>query len=223
MISVLLVDDDPMVRTGLRMIIAADPELRVVGEAPDGAAGLRLIAELAPDVVLLDIRMPVLDGLGVLERLAGVDRRPRVLALTTFNTDDYVLRALRQHAAGFLLKDTEPAELLAAVKAAHRGEPVLSPEVTRTVIAAADLLALTMITAPARVSPELRTAAESLTDREREIAVLLAQGLTNAQIGSRLHLSLATVKAHLTRLFVKLGTDNRVSAAMAIRDAGLLE
>ncbi|MBP8921100.1 MAG: response regulator transcription factor [Micropruina sp.] len=215
MISVLLVDDDPMVRTGLRMIIAADPELRVVGEAPDGAAGLRLIAELAPDVVLLDIRMPVLDGLGVLERLAGVDRRPRVLALTTFNTDDYVLRALRQHAAGFLLKDTEPAELLAAVKAAHRGEPVLSPEVTRTVIAAA--------TAAERVSPELRTAAESLTDREREIAVLLAQGLTNAQIGSRLHLSLATVKAHLTRLFVKLGTDNRVSAAMAIRDAGLLE
>lgn len=215
MISVLLVDDDAMVRTGLRMIIAGDPELTVVGEAADGEAGLAAIGELAPDVVLLDIRMPVLDGLGVLERLAA--RRipgPRVLVLTTFNTDDYVLRALRQHANGFLLKDTDPADLVAGIKAVHRGDPVLSPDVTSTVIAAA--------TASTRLSPESAAAIDSLTEREREIAILMAQGLTNAQIGSRLHLSLATVKAHLTRLFVKLGTDNRVSAAMSIRDAGLL-
>ncbi len=215
MITVLLVDDDPMVRTGLRMIIAADPDLRVVGEAADGAEGLSRIAELTPDVVLLDIRMPVLDGLGVLERLATASHRPRVLVLTTFNTDDYVLRALRQRAQGFLLKDADPADLLAAIRAVQRGEPVLSPAVTSTVITAA--------TASDQAVPALREVADSLTQREREIAVLLAQGLTNAQIGTRLHLSLATVKAHLTRLFVKLGTDNRVSAAMAIRDAGLLE
>ncbi len=215
MITVLLVDDDPMVRTGLRMIIAADPELRVVGEAADGAQALPLIAELTPDVVLLDIRMPVLDGLGVLERLTTASHRPRVLVLTTFNTDDYVLRALRQQAQGFLLKDADPADLLAAIRAVQRGEPVLSPAVTSTVIAAA--------TASEQAVPALREVADSLTEREREIAVLLAQGLTNAQIGTRLHLSLATVKAHLTRLFVKLGTDNRVSAAMAIRDAGLLD
>lgn len=215
MITVLLVDDDPMVRTGLRMILAADPELRVVGEAADGAEALNLIGELTPDVVLLDIRMPVLDGLGLLERLATASHRPRVLVLTTFNTDDYVLRALRQQAQGFLLKDADPADLLAAIRAVQRGEPVLSPAVTSTVIAAA--------TASDQAAPGLREVADSLTEREREIAVLLAQGLTNAQIGTRLHLSLATVKAHLTRLFVKLGTDNRVSAAMAIRDAGLLD
>lgn len=215
MISVLLVDDDAMVRTGLRMILAADADLAVVGEAVDGHDGLDQIGRLAPDVVLLDIRMPNLDGLGMLERLAGRPRRPKVLVLTTFNTDDYVLRALRQHADGFLLKDTEPADLIAGIRAVHRGEPVLSPSVTSTLIAAA--------TATAPVAGELRRVADSLTDREREIAILLAQGLTNAQIGTRLHISLATVKAHLTRLFTKLGTDNRVSAAMAIRDAGLLD
>lgn len=216
MITVLLIDDDAMVRTGLRMIIAADPDLRVVGEATDGEEGLELIAELTPDVVLLDIRMPVLDGLAVMERLSvGTRHRPRVLVLTTFNTDDYVLRALSLHAQGFLLKDTEPAELVAAIKAVHGGAPVLSPEVTSTVITAA--------TASPRLAPETAAAVESLTEREREIAILMAQGMTNAQIGGQLHLSLATVKAHLTRLFLKLGTDNRVSAAMAVRDAGLLD
>lgn len=216
MISVLVIDDDAMVRTGLGMIIAGDPGLTIVGQAEDGEAGLKAIRELKPDVVLLDIRMPVLDGLGVLERLAadGADG-PRVLVLTTFNTDDYVLRALRQRAHGFLLKDTDPAGLIAGIKAVHRGEPVLSPDVTNTLIAAA--------TASTRHSPEDLAAIAELTDREREIAILMTQGLTNAQIGNRLHLSLATVKAHLTRLFMKLGTDNRVSAAMRVRDAGLLD
>ena len=211
MISVLLVDDDPMVRTGLGMILGGDPELSVVGEAADGEEGLRLIRQLRPDVVLLDIRMPVLDGLGVLERLE--ETGPRVLVLTTFNTDDYVLRALRQRAQGFMLKDADPSEIIAAVRAVHRGEPVLSPAVTSTVIAAA--------TSEPEVPPEIVRAVASLTEREREIAVLMAQGLTNAEIGERLYLSLATVKAHLTKVFTKLGTDNRVSAAMAIRDAGL--
>lgn len=215
MISVVLVDDDAMVRTGLRMIIGGDPELSVVGEAEDGEAGLRAIGEHRPDVVLLDIRMPRLDGLGVLERLAATPAPPRVLVLTTFNTDDYVIRALGQQAQGFLLKDADPTEIVAAIKATHRGEPVLSPAVTSTVIEAA--------TSVPRRPPAAVRAMESLTDREREVAVLLARGLTNAEIAARMHLGLATVKAHLTRTFDKLGADNRVSAAMAIRDAGLLD
>lgn len=215
MITVVLVDDDAMVRTGLRMIIGGDPELSVVAEAEDGEAGLRMIHEHSPDVVLLDIRMPRLDGLGVLERLAGMTSPPRVLVLTTFNTDDYVVRAFSQRAQGFLLKDADPAAIVAAIKATHRGEPVLSPEVTATVIGAAT-------SAPRRPPAAVRAAA-SLTDREREVAIRVARGLTNAEIASELHLSLATVKAHLTRTFDKLGADNRVSAAMAIRDAGLLD
>ncbi|MFW6598035.1 response regulator [Propionibacteriaceae bacterium Y2011] len=216
MITVLLVDDDAMVRTGLRMIIGGDEELEVVGEAGDGETGLTMIDELSPDVVLLDIRMPVLDGLGVLERLSELDDAPRVLVLTTFNTDDYVLRALRKQAQGFLLKDADPPEIVAAIKAVHRGDPALSPAVTATVIAAATDNAKAVSTAKKEL-------AQQLTGREREVAVLMARGLTNAEIGSRLFLSLATVKANLSRIFTKLDVDNRVSAAMAIRDAGLLD
>ncbi|MGD7707540.1 response regulator [Microlunatus sp. Y2014] len=217
MITVLLVDDDAMVRTGLRMIIGGDEELEVVGEAGDGETGLTMIDELSPDVVLLDIRMPVLDGLGVLERLSELDDAPRVLVLTTFNTDDYVLRALRKQAQGFLLKDADPPEIVAAIKAVHRGDPALSPPaVTATVIAAATDNAKAVSTAKKQL-------AQQLTGREREVAVLMARGLTNAEIGSRLFLSLATVKANLSRIFTKLDVDNRVSAAMAIRDAGLLD
>lgn len=215
MITVALVDDDAMVRTGLRMIIGGDPELSVVAEAEDGEAGLRVIREHGPDVVLLDIRMPRLDGLGVLERLASMANPPRVLVLTTFNTDDYVVRAFSQRAQGFLLKDADPAEIVGAIKAIHRGEPVLSPTVAAAVIEAA--------TSTSRRPRAAVRAAESLTDREREIAILVARGHTNADIASQLHLSLATVKAHLTRAFDKLGADNRVSAAMTIRDAGLLD
>jgi DNA-binding NarL/FixJ family response regulator len=214
MTTVLLIDDDAMVRTGLKLIIGGDPELTVVGEASDGEAGLKLIADLAPDVVLLDIRMPVLDGLGVLERLAPLADTPRVLVLTTFNTDDYVLRALRQGAQGFLLKDADPAEILAGITAVKRGNPALSPAVTTTVITAA--------TGGHPAVPGAVQAVATFTDREREVAILMAQGLTNAEIGARLYLSLATVKTNLTRIFTKLGTDNRVSTAMIIRDAGLL-
>lgn len=214
MITVALVDDDALVRTGLRLILESDPALHIVGEAGDGREGLDLIRTVTPDVVLLDIRMPVLDGLGVLERLKSRDHKPAVIVLTTFDSDDHVLTALGNGASGFLLKDTEPDTIIAGIHAAHRGDPVLSPGVTSTLIEAAT-----------RRTPVDRGAvdrAAELTPREREIAVLMAQGLTNAQISGQLHLSLATVKANLTRVFDKLGQDNRVGAAMAVRDAGLL-
>ncbi|WP_020015038.1 response regulator [Promicromonospora sukumoe] len=215
-VSVLLVDDDPMVRRGLRLVLGGDAGLMIVGEAGDGAEGLAQIERLEPDVVLLDIRMPVLDGLAVLGRLRDrVVPSPRVVVLTTFHTDDDVLTALADGAAGFLLKDAEPAEMIAAVKAVHRGDPVLSPAITTTVIAAA--------AGRRRADPDVARAVAALTGREREAAVLMARGLSNAEIGTRMHLSLATVKANLTRVFSKLGVDNRVSAAMAVRDAGLLD
>lgn len=212
MISVLVVDDDPLVRRGLRMIIGLDSGLECAGEAADGQEALRLIDELRPDVVLLDVRMPVLDGLGVLQRLHGRTDGPTVVVLTTFNTDDYVLRALGTGARGFLLKDADPADMIAAIKAAHCGDPVLSPAVTAKVIKAAT----------GSVSDPMAVAmAGELTDRERAVARLLVAGRTNAEIGRQLAMSLATVKAHITRIFTKLGVDNRVSAAMVLRDAGL--
>lgn len=215
-VSVLLVDDDPMVRRGLRLVLGGDPGLVIVGEAGDGAEGLAQIERLQPDVVLLDIRMPVLDGLAVLRRLRSRSTPgPRMVVLTTFHTGDDVLTALADGAAGFLLKDAEPPEMIAAVKAVHRGDPVLSPAITTTVIAAA--------ARRPRTDPDAARAAAELTGREREAAVLMARGLSNAEIGNRMHLSVATVKANLTRVFGKLRVDNRVSAAMVVRDAGLLD
>ena len=150
------------------------------------------------------------DGLATLDALAGRDDRPRVIVLTTFNTDDYVVRALRQGADGFLLKDTDPARVVDAIRRVHAGERTLSPEVTDTLIQVATERPAADATANA--------ALEQLTQREREIAVLMAEGLTNAQIGSRLNVSMASVKAHLSHIFTKLGVDNRVSAAMMVRE-----
>ena len=215
MIRVVMVDDDPLVRTGLGMIIGGDPDIEVVGEAADGEQGLTVIADTAPDVVLLDLRMPVRDGLSVLAELAERKDSPAVVVLTTFNTDAHVLQALGDRAAGFLLKDSEPSAIIAGIHAAHRGEPVLSPEVASTVIGAA--------TRQAPVDRAVVEQAATLTDREREVAVLMARGRTNAEIAETLYLSVATVKANLTRIFDKLAVDNRVSAAMAVRDAGLLD
>lgn len=211
MIRIALIDDDAMVRTGLQMMVRAD-DITVVGEAADGEEGLALIEAEDPDAVLLDIRMPVLDGLGVLERLqeAGTDG-PAVLVLTTFDTDDYVLRALRQGAAGFLLKDTEPADLVAAIRAAARGEAVLAPTVTQQVISAAT----------SGPEPAATGLADELTEREKDVARLLTTGKTNAEIAEELYISLATVKANVTRIFAKTGAENRVEAAIRLRDAGL--
>ena len=214
MITVALVDDDPMVRTGLNFILKEEDGIDVAWQAGDGAEALTNLRDRPVDVVLLDVRMPGLDGLATLEELRGWQRRPRVIVLTTFNTDDYVVRALRLGADAFLLKDADPARLVEAIQRVVAGENVLAPDVTRTLITVAT-------DAPAVGDPSARALVASLTEREREVAVLMTQGLTNNQIGTRLHLSLASVKSHLTSMFVKLGVDNRVSAAMIIRDAGL--
>ena len=214
MITVALVDDDPMVRTGLNFILKGEDGIDVAWQAGDGAEALTKLRDRPVDVVLLDVRMPGLDGLATLEELRGWQTRPRVIVLTTFNTDDYVVRALKLGADAFLLKDADPARLVEAIQRVAAGENVLAPDVTRTLITVAT-------DAPAAGDPSARTLVAALTEREREVAVLMTQGLTNNQIGTRLHLSLASVKSHLTSLFVKLGVDNRVSAAMIIRDAGL--
>ena len=214
MITVALVDDDPMVRTGLNFILKGEDGIDVAWQAGDGAEALTNLRDRPVDVVLLDVRMPGLDGLATLEELRGWQTRPRVIVLTTFNTDDYVVRALKLGADAFLLKDADPARLVAAIQRVAAGENVLAPDVTRTLITVAT-------DAPTAGDPSARALVAALTEREREVAVLMTQGLTNNQIGTRLHLSLASVKSHLTSLFVKLGVDNRVSAAMIIRDAGL--
>ena len=214
MITVALVDDDPMVRTGLNFILKGEDGIDVAWQAGDGAEALTKLRDRPVDVVLLDVRMPGLDGLATLEELRGWQTRPRVIVLTTFNTDDYVVRALKLGADAFLLKDADPARLVEAIQRVAAGENVLAPDVTRTLITVAT-------DAPAAGDPSARALVAALTEREREVAVLMTQGLTNNQIGTRLHLSLASVKSHLTSLFVKLGVDNRVSAAMIIRDADL--
>ncbi|MEU8104320.1 response regulator transcription factor [Nonomuraea muscovyensis] len=215
MIRLLVVDDDPMVRTGLRLILGGEPDLEIAGEAGDGREAMAAIRELRPDVVLLDIRMPVQDGLVTTELLAGRPDRPRILVLTTFDADDMVLRALRLGADGFLLKDTPPPRMVEAVRAVAAGEPVLSPRVARQVIAAAT-------DGHGRRRPEAERELARLTERERQVAIEVARGSSNAEVAARLHLSVATVKANITRIFAKLETDNRVHVAMKVRDAGLL-
>jgi len=208
---IVIVDDDPMVRTGLKLILGGAPDLELAGEAGDGRQAVEVVRRVRPDVVLMDIRMPVQDGLVTTEQLLAEPNPPRVLVLTTFDADDLVLRALRLGASGFLLKDTPPPKMIEAVRAVARGEPALSPSVTYQVIAAA--------TGARR--PEAREELSRLTERELEVAIEVARGSSNAEIAERLHMSVATVKANISRIFAKLGTDNRVQVAMKVRDAGL--
>lgn len=212
MIRLILVDDDPMVRTGLRLILGGEQDIDVVGEAGDGVEAERLVRELRPDLVLLDIRMPVQDGLVTVENLCAAPAPPAVIMLTTFDTDELVLRALKAGATGFFVKDTRPAKLIEGIRNVVAGEPMMSPGVTRQVIAAA--------TSGGRLEQtKAHSAVASLTDREREIALQIAFGHSNADIASILFISTATVKATVTRIFQKLGTDNRVQVALTMRDA----
>ena len=215
MIRLVIVDDDAMVRTGLRLILGGDADLEIAGEAEDGVVGLEVIAQTRPDVVLMDIRMPRKDGLATTEELLRRPNPPKVLVLTTFDADDQVLQALHLGAAGFLLKDTPPPRMIEAIRAVAAGEPVLSPSVASQVIAAATG---GRHTADGAASEALGL----LTEREREVAIEVARGRSNAEIAERLYLSIATVKANITRIFTKLDTDNRVMVAMKVRDAGLL-
>ena len=211
-IRVLIVDDDALVRTGLSMMLAGAEDLRIVAEADDGDKVGALVAEHTPDVVLMDIRMPRMDGLAATEQIRGRDGAPEIIILTTFDADEHVVRALRAGAGGFLLKDTPPAEIINAIRRVAAGEPILSPSVTRRLIA--------QVTEVHR-SPA-RELLGRLSEREREVVVAIGQGKSNAQIGTELYMSVATVKAHVSRLLTKLDLNNRVQVALLAHDAGLV-
>ncbi len=214
MIRVMLVDDDPLVRSGLRMLLGGAPEIEVVAEAEDGDEVLAAVDRHRPDVVLMDIRMPRVDGVSAAGLLARQPTPPKVLMLTTFDADDLVLRALRAGAAGFLLKDTPPAEIVRAIELVAAGDSMLSPAVTRRLI---DHVAAAGETGTPRADADQLLA--TLSPRELEVARAVGRGLANAEISTELHLSVATVKAHVSKVMEKLGVDNRVQVALLIRDA----
>ncbi|WP_199844880.1 response regulator [Streptomyces scabiei] len=216
-IRLLLVDDDPLVRAGLTFMLGGADDIEIVGEAADGDEVDALVDRTRPDVVLMDIRMPTVDGLTATERLRTRADGPQVVVLTTFHADDQVLRALRAGAAGFVLKDTPPDDIVDAVRRVAAGDPVLSPAVTRRLMAhAAD-------GAPGTRHDTARARLAVLNDREREVAVAVGRGASNAEIAAELFLSVATVKTHVSRVLAKLGLNNRVQIALLTYDAGLPE
>jgi len=214
-IRVLVVDDDALVRAGLTMLLAGVDDIEIVGEAADGSEVEHAVAEHRPDVVLMDIRMPGMDGLAATEIVRARDPSPEVIVLTTFDADDHVLSALRAGASGFLLKDTSPADIVRAIRAVAAGEPILSPTITRRLIEHA--------TESEGGERRRRHACEQLdllSEREREVAVAIGHGKSNAEISRELYMSIATVKAHVSRLLEKLEFNNRVQIAVLAHDAG---
>jgi len=211
-IRVLIVDDDALVRAGLTMLLAGAGDIEIVGEAADGREVEHAIAEHQPDVVLMDIRMPGMDGLAATEILRRRDRPPEVIVLTTFDADDHVLRALRAGASGFLLKDTPPANIVRAIRAVAVGEPMLSPTITRR------LIGHVTGSDDGERRRHAREQLDRLTEREREVAVAIGRGQSNAEISRELYMSIATVKAHVSRLLEKLGFNNRVQIALLAHD-----
>jgi DNA-binding NarL/FixJ family response regulator len=216
-IRIVLVDDQELLRTGFRMILDAQQDMSVVGEAADGTAALDLLARCPADVVLMDVRMPKLDGVEATRRLlgAGTDGAPRVLILTTFDLDEYAFAAIKAGASGFLLKDVPPAELLTAIRAVYSGDAVVAPSTTRRLL---DRFAPMLPAGEAPPPPSLA----GLTDREREVLILIAQGLSNAEIAARLVLSEATVKTHVGRILMKLELRDRVQAVVLAYETGLV-
>jgi DNA-binding NarL/FixJ family response regulator len=213
-VRVVVVDDEPMVCAHLRTILGSADDLEVVGEAYDGAAGVEAVMRSRPDVVLMDLRMPGVDGLTAIERIGRLADPPAVVALTTFDADQYVLRALRAGAAGFLVKSTPPEDLIGLVRVAADGHMVLSPAAARRLIAASSDQHSTRERA--------RELAASLTERELEVLGCLGEGLSNAQIAERLYLSEATVKGYVSRMLDKLGCANRTQAGLLAHDAGIV-
>lgn len=211
-IRVLVVDDDALVRASLRMILSSSDELEVVGEAADGTQAVAAVRAHQPDVVLMDIRMPEMDGIAATTAVRQLEKPPHVIILTTFQADEQVMSALRAGAGGFLLKDTLPAEIVSAVRLVASGEAMLSPSVTRTLLSH-----LGDDAADRRRSAVRRLA--SLTDREREVADEVASGASNAEVAASLFMSEATVKAHVSRLLTKLEVANRVHIAILVHDA----
>ena len=228
MIRIVLVDDQELLRTGFRMILDAQQDMTVVGEAADGLAALELLEKCPADVVLMDVRMPRLDGVEATRRLLsggggeargaraqGADGIARVLILTTFDLDEYAFAAIKAGASGFLLKDVPPAELLTAIRAVHSGDAVVAPSTTRRLL---DRFAPMLPAADAPPPPSLA----GLTDREREVLILIAQGLSNSEIATRLVLSEATVKTHVGRILMKLELRDRVQAVVLAYETGLV-
>ncbi|HWS38127.1 MAG TPA: response regulator transcription factor [Actinoplanes sp.] len=217
MISVVLADDQVLVRAGFRALIDAEPDLAVVGEAGDGLRAVEVVRAVRPDVVLMDIRMPGVDGLEATRRIAADPElvATRVVILTTFELDEYVFEALRTGASGFLVKDTEPVDLLRGIRAVAGGDALLSPSVTRRVIGS--------FAGPARGrQPEPPRALDQLTDREREVMALVGEGLSNDEIAARLVISPATAKTHVSRTMIKLGARDRAQLVVQAYEAGLI-
>jgi DNA-binding NarL/FixJ family response regulator len=217
-IRVLIVDDDALVRAGLSMMLSGAEDIEVVADVADGAEVVPAVNEHRPDVVLMDIRMPRMDGLTATERLRARRDPPEIIVLTTFDTDDHILRAMRAGASGFLLKHTPPPEIVRAIRQVAAGEPMLSPAVLRRM--------MSYVADAAGVDPR-QTRARELLDRlsggERAVALLVGQGKTNGEIGRELSLSVATVKAYVSRLLTKLELNNRVQIALLVHDAGLTD
>jgi DNA-binding NarL/FixJ family response regulator len=212
--TVLIVDDQPLQRMGFRMLLESSAETSVIGEAAHGAEAVRLAAELRPDVVLMDIRMPGMDGIEATRRIVAAGDRSRVLVLTTFDLDEYAYGALRAGASGFLLKDARPDELLSGIRAVAAGDAVVAPAMTRR------LLDAFTSGVPSR-EPDADPRIATLSHREREVLEAVAQGLTNSEIATRLVLSESTVKTHVSRVLSKLGARDRVHAVIIAYDAGL--
>jgi DNA-binding NarL/FixJ family response regulator len=215
-IRVVLVDDEQLVRSGLRMILESAGDIEVVGEAGDGGGAVEQVRLHRPDAVLMDIRMPAMDGLAATRELTALPDPPKVIMLTTFELDEYVHAALENGAVGFLLKDTPPRDLIQGVRTVAGGNAMLAPTVTRRLITE-------FASRSSAQAVAARRRLEALTPREREVTVAVAQGLSNAEIGRRLFMSEATVKAHVSSILAKLGLSNRVQAAILAHDAGLLE
>ena len=215
MISVLLADDQALVRAGFKALLDAQHDIEVVGEADDGEAAVQLAKSLVPDVVLMDIRMPVLDGLAATRMIAADERLSavRIVILTTFELDEYVFEALRAGASGFLVKDTEPVELIRAVRAVAGGEALLSPSVTKRLIAEF---------ATRAKEPTQAAELDRLTDREREVMALVAEGLSNEEIAERLIVSPATAKTHVSRAMIKLNARDRAQLVVFAYESGLV-
>jgi DNA-binding NarL/FixJ family response regulator len=212
MITVVLADDQAMVRAGLRLILESQPDIRVVGEAADGEEALRVARQQRPDLVLMDIRMPRLDGIEATSRLTSEEPAPRVLVVTTFDVDQYVYEALRAGASGFILKDSSPEQLIAAARLVAAGDALLAPASTRR-----------LIEARARVGREVdRTLVGRLTDREREVLVLMAGGLDNGEIAAQLVVSDATVRTHIGHILAKLEARSRVQAVVIAYESGVV-
>ncbi|MFI7353783.1 response regulator [Streptomyces avidinii] len=216
MIRVLIADDQPLVRRGLALILGPDPEFEVVGEAEDGARAVALAQQLRPDVVVMDIRMPVLDGVKATEELARTLPETRVLALSTFDMDEYVVAALRAGAYGFLPKDISPEELIAAVRIVHTGEAAVAPRLLSRLLSA-------YVRTPERPRSWTARTTVELTPRELEIWRLMATGRGNAEIAAELDISVSTVKNHITGIFGKLGVRDRAQAVIAAYESGLVE